>query len=850
MYTKLACRIFKSLNPMSFENEPISPDPDTQTNPVDTDTKSSNVINGQADPNGQSFPYFFISSFCEVKKQVQSRMPRVTRQPSNSSTNLTNRHSRQNRNSATTTSNQYLPIQSGDSTEEPHFLVPIPPPITIQEDGGEPWTLHCVCEEKTGIGLLVCCENCGDWQHALCFNLNMHTAPENYLCEICGKKPIRCKCNNNLNYRFSLIQCSQCGYYVHKRCSGFHYGPRPKGDFLCYLCGKSKFKYSKIKLPHSFKFPDEQATVIFNNEKLKSLPSYFLNGPFFHFLTIDIADFPVNVRDFCESFYDRFRSFFFICHPLSRLTLESPLTSNPNGISRKKRLRLFNSFMNGAEQMLKMFYNLDHQQFVTIFDILIYSNLYQSFSEPLEPFDSGLEITENTRFELARMLNIVKLHTIPPPANIQVIPNEGIVALTELQNDQFIMLCDGLVGDLEEFDYDNGISSAFFQIQDTRLVLDTTHVESTPLHHIHRSMEGNVVLKIIQVGDKIHCGLFVGKAGLVPSKSETVQINQGDHLLFGIDFMPAVLEDVKEWISWKIPEIEETNEQNESIDGQSDGEGNETLNNQASGSMSEHPASIHSGPGRKPKSQAHKYKAKKTDATSNANSIAAYNKKSPRSKLKKRNSGQFGQQSTELSLFNLFEVESPCEYLFTVTDDIDEYYKRIEEAQLLNRPHFGRKSNRYLELTSKHSASPVPSPTTAQSASRPTTPHKTAQSPHKPHSRKNESSDENDNGYYSDNDDEDDKHDGQFKMPIRAKSPALQESIARNNAARRSVNEAGKSKHHQVKKEEVTEPPIKDLFRFSDLFQKQLEEAEKIKSHIGLMIGDPIADMKQLLDGD
>ena len=87
-------------------------------------------------------------------------------------------------------------------------------------------------------------------------------------------------------------------------------------------------------------------------------------------------------------------------------------------------------------------------------------------------------------------------------------------------------------------------------------------------------------------------------------------------------------------------------------------------------------------------------------------------------------------------------------------------------------------------------------------------------------------------------------------MPIRAKSPAQHESIARNNTTRRTVNEAGKSKQHQVKKEEVTEPPIKDLLRFSDLFQKQLEEAEKIKSHIGLMIGDPIADMKQLLDGD
>ncbi|KAK8887311.1 hypothetical protein M9Y10_038349 [Tritrichomonas musculus] len=681
---------------MSLETASLLPGLDSEITRAQRDTIWSATGGSYLKGVWIEFPYLYIPSFAEVKKQTPPRQPppRPSRSQVNPSTSTVGRPSRQSRNSANTinANNSNENSNNNTSSKEPHFLVQLPPPIVIKEDGSDPWTLHCVCEEKTGTGLLVGCEKCGCWQHAICVGLNMHTIPENYICELCGNRPIRCKCNNNLNYRFSIIQCSQCGYYVHRRCVGLHYGPLPRGDFICNFCGKSKFTYAKTRLSHSLKLiPNEDATFTFTQEKVESIPSYFLNGPFNDFLTIDIYEAKLKAREFCESFYDRFRSFFFICHPL-----------NPNVISRKKRNNLFTSFINGTEQLCHLFYNFDHQTFLNVFDNLIYNDIYSPFTEPLQPYDMNCEITENTRFELARITNAVKFQSIPPYAKIEISKTGGLIARTELRQDQFIMLCDGLIGDLEEFNYDNGVNSSFFQIADTRLVLDTSHVLDSPLHSIQRSMSGNVVLKIIYIGDDVKCGLFVGRATLSAVKADDVVIMPGERLLFGIDFMPAVLEDISKWIGYHCPDVDEHGVGRPSSRDERERERDSHTSRQSDAGIS----GTSNGRGR-PKPQG-KYKAKKGDRDRDRDSSlsAAYSTKKParNTKLKKRSSGSIVNQSLELSLFDLFDTESPSNFLFTVTDDVEEYKRRMEEAALHPQkaqqvPRRAHKS----EISSRHS---------------------------------------------------------------------------------------------------------------------------------------------------
>lgn len=849
------------------------------------------------------FPYIYIPSFAEVKKQTPPRQPppRVSRNQMSPSTPTVGRPSRQSRNlsNSINPSNNNENSNNNSTSKEPHFLVQLPPPIVIKEEGADPWTLHCVCEEKTGTGLLVGCEKCGCWQHAICLGLNNHTIPENYICELCGNRPIRCKCNNNLNYRFSIIKCSQCGYYVHRRCAGLRYGPLPRGDFICNFCGKSKFSYAKTRLSHSLKLiPNEDETFTFTQEKVENIPSY-LNGPFNDFLTIDVAEATLTARDFCESFYDRFRSFFFICHPL-----------NQNSHSRKKRNNLFTSFISGTEQLCRLFYHFDHQTFINVFDNLIYSDIYEPFTQPIQPYETNCEITENTRFELSRITNAVKLQSKPPNAKFDIDEEGGLIARTELRQDQFIMLCDGLIGDLEEFNYDDGVNSSFFQIADTRLVLDTSHIESSPLHSIQRSMVGNVVLKIVLIGDTVNCGLFVGRASLSAVKTEDVTIMPGERILFGIDFMPAILEDVSKWIGYHCPEAEEHGTSRPSSRDERERERDSHSSRQSDSSEK--------GRGR-PKPQGGKYKTKKDRDSVSSLSSAAYSTKKPakNTKLKKRTSGSMLQQSHELSLFDLFDSESPSTFLFTVTDDVEEYKRRMEEASLHpQKPQqVPRRTHNKADISSRHSTPNKSISSTSNSSSHQ---HHTnsgtisssssassiSQSAGQRHLSKSSSSnlkndsdesddnEDNDNSYYSEDDadeyvqapkskiSESDSATKSAFIPRSGSAPNAnslekgstsstgnQELAFENRHHRRGRGGRLHGRSHSENQESLlsqqgsnfnsndpsSSPALqlcntKDILRLTDPNEKQIKEAESIKKHSGLSIGNPIDVMRRLLN--
>ena len=799
-----------------MSSDPVSllPGIDSEISLAQRDTIWSASSGSRLEGSELESAYIFIPSFAEVKRQNQPRQtpPRPSR-PQQSSSPSQRSSGRQSRSNIQQNA-PAAPANGNGTHPEPQFLVSLPPPVVIKEGDTEPWTLHCVCNEKADIGLLVCCEKCQCWQHAICVGLNLRTLPENYICEKCGKRPIRCKCGNNLNYRFALIKCSQCGYYVHRRCVGLHYGPMPKGDFVCNYCGKSKFSYPKTKLPHSIKF-EEDKTYTFTQEKVNNLPAHFFNGPFNGFLSIDVAEATLSARDFCESIYDRFRSFFFICHPL-----------NPNVISKKKRHSLFVSFLDGMEQLCKLLYNFNHQQFITIFDALIYADLYKPYKVPkLKRPDTKVEMSENTRIELAPASNsVIKLTSLPPPAPFEI-TNDGLIAKIELRQDQFITSLNGFIGDLEEFNYDSGVNSTFFQIADTRFILDTSNVENSPLHHIKRSIEGNCIIKIIMVGETTYCGLYAGRATLSSIRSEDVIIKPGEQILFGIDFMPAVLEDVNKWIGWHCPDLDDHS------------------SNRPTRDERDLHAAIRQIEGRRPKTQ-RPTKKSETKKTSRAN------------KLKKKNL----QTSNELSLFDLFESEGPSKYLFTVTDNVEEYQRRLAEAAASPKV-VGAKRTKV--ETTKHSS------------------HRSA-SQSIPHSRNTPSPRKNDDLY--NNQTQNLYHAQMANMisqqgiantqpnntrsaKINHSSSNLSGSISNtssnistnisaiqsgNVSSNISGNISASASSGLIGSEEKREPYIKkqnELLQFKPSFMKQINQAESAQRYSMISLGDPVGSMLSILQG-
>jgi hypothetical protein len=244
---------------------------------------------------------------------------------------------------------------------------------------------------------------------------------------------------------------------------------------------------------------------------IEALPIQMLNGPFGDFFTTDIVDHILSARDFCETFYDRFRSFFFVCHPL-----------NGNSISRKKRHSLFAAFILAAQSFCHTFYAMDHSAFVAAFDALLIADVYKpaELSVPSTRVAGELTLSENTRVELDSLQALATLAELPPPAPLRRSP-AGIVSAVDLRQDAFVALVEGYVADLEEFTYDDGVDAAFFQIADTRFVLDIRDAHDPLLLQIERSMLGNVVIRLVRVGRDVKAGLFIGRT---PSRDIAAQM--------------------------------------------------------------------------------------------------------------------------------------------------------------------------------------------------------------------------------------------------------------------------------------------------------------------------------------
>lgn len=619
-----------------------------------------------------------------------------------------------------------------NNESEPNPLSEIQPIEMYDENLSEKWFLKCVCGTKVGDGNLICCDKCGYWQHCICFNYNSHTSPENYVCVFCEQKRIRCKCGNNLDYSFSIIQCSNCGYYVHKRCEGLNYGPMPtEGKFLCHFCGKSKIKYKFVNLPSksttSNSHSNTDSVYHFNSSKINLINTSIINinsSPFKKLLLNKFSDKDISAKTFFETVYNKYRTFFYICHSLFTSTT-----------SKKKRNRLLTSFLQSFEYLAYSFYGIMHEKFIELLDSLIFEDLYfkHDFSKGNNKQDEMFDLSENARLEIPNLLNntnlILKLSAIPKNPPVRQTKTSGLMAMCDLYPDQFVLLVDGLLCDIEEFSYDPKVDSAYYQIAGTRFVLDATHVPSSPLHLMKRSIYGNCVLKLININDSIKCGLFISKNYITMNSNMNYNhlstdsstsdhsntestfttrsvkndfdkhifngVKSGTILTLGIDFLPAILEEkkVSKYLSWhcnteledKLNDIQmgitsdEAQEHNK--DKYSDKDKDRDIyyyyNTKSRRSTEKDTNSKHTTNNRGKKSGKSSYSssASHPNLTSysqatltSSSSMDNTSKKKRGRKMKKKNITLF----TEFSLFSLFENEEAGEIMFNITEKIDD----------------------------------------------------------------------------------------------------------------------------------------------------------------------------------
>lgn len=394
---------------------------------------------------------------------------------------------------------------------------------------------------------MIQCESCLTWQHAPCVNMNQNTLPAKYQCPICTGKHIRCECGDNMNYRASLVRCSKCGYWSHRRCEGLSPGPYYTAGHVCRTCKGKLNQPPDVKVPYDMFCDNAFATL--SRNVLDGMHQSVLTAPFASVLTTEFAGKTVGAFQLCEIFYNRFRSFFYLTHPQAGLNS-----------SKKKRGDVSFSFFRAVFYVLEYLYGMTQDKAVLIFDVLARSDIYRPFVMPtslLPQLNSAVELSDPAKDEVAK----VKLADIAQPAfPVITLNNDGVFSTSVLQPEQLIGVAGGFVGLVDEFCYDNGVDSQLYVVCATKFVLDTRKGPPQFIHNFRRSLSPNCVVKLVKIGGCLYAGIFAGVSdvnGIARrTRREKFAIPANTELSLPIDFAPATVDEPFDFMGWHFDEIE------------------------------------------------------------------------------------------------------------------------------------------------------------------------------------------------------------------------------------------------------------------------------------------------------
>jgi hypothetical protein len=411
----------------------------------------------------------------------------------------------------------------------------------------EAWFLRCFCDIDAELGNMIQCEKCLNWQHELCVRLNANTTPMIYFCPACSAVHVRCCCEDNLNYRLTLIKCSKCGYWVHKRCEGLGAGPYYTDGHVCRQCGGSPSKPPDVSFPYHTRLPNP--VVAIDQQALARLHPSVWTAPFASFLKS--ASSYMSAFKFCEHVYNEFRPFFYLTH--SQVTTSSP---------KKRRGDVCSSFFRAVFYVLESLWDIEQDAAVRMFDLLAKLDVYLAYELPstlLPSAASALECSELARLELDKAKHIPDVPQAQLPHDL-IVRGDGIYCQSALQPEQLIAIVAGFVAVADEFTYENGVDSRFYVVCGTKFVIDTHKNAPQLVHNFRRSLSPNCVMKIVRCQGLLYAVVSAGVSdvnGIAKrTRREKFPIPANSELLLPIDFAPATIDEPLEFINWHFDEIE------------------------------------------------------------------------------------------------------------------------------------------------------------------------------------------------------------------------------------------------------------------------------------------------------
>ena len=349
-----------------------------------------------------------------------------------------------------------------------------PDPVYFEDEETGTYGVRCVCGRSHHDGLLIQCDKCQFWLHAICVCIARESKDEPFYCPFCRCRAIRCKCGNNRKYEIPIVQCAQCKFWVHKQCEDLKFGVIPT-TFICSKCGENEFTLPLIK--PIFDSTNKVSFVDCDRyEVIQSIPE----GQFRNFVIADLNRNELHLHETIGRYFQAFAI------PLFQKTHE-----------------FWKVFVDSMKSLL----NCERSDILLTVDkyatTFLYSNkiVTHKFSKPVK-----FSISES----ILPIVEQIKLTAVDDekPKKLYKSPNGNVFISEACEDDGFICELPGFLVHTDEVYADEGIPLTCIRLYNSDLIIDMDGSSFPFAPFISRSFHFNCYAKLYQSNDGPRVGLF------------------------------------------------------------------------------------------------------------------------------------------------------------------------------------------------------------------------------------------------------------------------------------------------------------------------------------------------------
>lgn len=337
-------------------------------------------------------------------------------------------------------------------------------PVYFEDEESGTYGVRCVCGKAHHDGLLVQCDECKFWLHAICNCIARESKDEPFSCPFCRPRVIRCKCGNNNSYEIPIVQCVQCKYWVHKRCEHLGFGVVPT-TFICSNCGGNEFIMPILK--PVYKNKNKVSFVDCDRyEVIQSIPE----GQFRNFVIADLNRSELHLHETVNRYFQEFAIPLF-----------------------QKSHEFWKIFVDTLVTLL----NCEKNEVLETIDDFAKSFLYSKavkqhkFTKPIKfsMSESILPIIESSLSNLPVIDDRF-------PKKLYLNPSDSVCISEPCEDDEFICELPGFLVHTDEVRADDGISFNYIRLYSSDLIID---MDGSPFQfapQINRSFHYNCYAKL------------------------------------------------------------------------------------------------------------------------------------------------------------------------------------------------------------------------------------------------------------------------------------------------------------------------------------------------------------------